>query len=219
MLQYAIQGAAATGHNPAAEFTRQFWVMDWILWALRALVEAWVVVYVFMTTPQSTMQRIALTAFELILIAIITLTLGPALHALGAGKTVYEVLGRGHLAWEYAIAAYTSIMMGAAAFAYQFQPFDIKEEVVIEGPGKKRKMEPEKENVTREEALPVVLETIRAAEGGKINQAELAGRFDVSRQTMGNWLKFWQREMVIAPLDGRGRFRVIEEEVEMPEFG
>jgi hypothetical protein len=225
MLQYAIQGSMATGHSPAEEFSRNFWVLDWILWAGRALVEAWVVVYVFMTRPQSTGQRIALTFFEVVLIVLITLTLGPAFHALGAGKTAYEVLGEMHLAWEYAIAAYTSIMMGSAAFAYQFQPFDIEEEV--SGPATSRDQADSVEamavgaistpsdngKMSRNEALPLVQEAIRE---DRLNQTELAEEAGVSRTAFNQWMDHWVENNVILRLPGRGNYALPEGEEELP---
>lgn len=216
-LQYIIQGAFATGGDPAT-FSDLFWFFDRALWGIRALIESWVIIYLFTTSVggRGFIHRLFLEAIllmlEIGLLALIIFTLGPAFQALGAKTTVYDLMGMGRYAgWSYGIAAYTALMMAGAGIAYKIQPLDI-------GPIKKRKKKV-KASVTREEALPTVIEAIKENDG-KISQRELAPQIGVAPGTLGNWLKLWQDEMVIGKLPGRGRFQVIEEEgMEIPEFG
>jgi len=131
-LQYTLQGALATDANVEA-FPDVFWVADYAAWALRALVEAWVVVYVFTTHTHGKLQGLVLGLIEIALLALIALTLGPAFRAIGAGERMYDSLTHeGFWLWNYGIAAYTSVMMAAAGIAYRMQPEDKIVEVKID---------------------------------------------------------------------------------------
>lgn len=231
-FQYMIQGTMATGGGPG-DFTTTFWAADRALWGIRSLIESWIIAYLVTTMTKKWYQEILLLVCEIALLALLAFTLGPVFQALGAQISVYQLLESGNYSqWAYAIGMYTSLMIFGASIGYKIQPFDIKEEAMeptvarekdesiprATDTAKKLVQETATAGKTsREEALPVVLEVIQSEEGA-INQSELADQFNVSRQTVGNWLKFWQEKMVIAPLNGRGRFRVVEE-VEMPEFG
>lgn len=120
--QYIVQGAMASGGTPEL-FAQNFWYIDYALWGLRSLIEAWVIVYLFQTVAKTTTQKYVLIGFEIALIALITLTLGPALFALTTGQKIAETMTIISLRyWTYGIAAYTSLMMGSAGFAYRVQP-------------------------------------------------------------------------------------------------
>lgn len=119
---YVVQGALATGADVTA-FPAWFWVLDYALWAARALIEAAVIVFLFSTTPGNKSQSRILAAFEIALIALITLTVGPALRAVGQKSTMVDSLTpTAFTAWSFGIAAYTSLMVGAAGYAYRVQP-------------------------------------------------------------------------------------------------
>jgi len=123
IFQYAVQGAMASGHNPA-QWDSWFWVSDFALWAVRALIEAWVLVYLFTTCARGRAFWV-LTVLEVSLIALITLTLGPALYALGQGATIAQTLtGWSHVAWSFGIAAYAPLMIAGAGFAFKLQPHE-----------------------------------------------------------------------------------------------
>ena len=122
VAQYTVQGALATGHNPV-EFPAWFWIADYALWGLRAIIEALVIVYLFATVTKTAWESAIIATFEVSLIALIVVTLGPALRALGYGQTVLLSMHEPwYTAWSLAIAAYTPLMMGAAGFAYKVQP-------------------------------------------------------------------------------------------------
>ena len=123
-LQYTLQGALATDANVEL-FPDVFWIADYAAWALRALVEAWVVVYVFTTHTKGKLQGLVLVCIEIALLALITLTLGPAFRAIGARERMYVSLSYGGFwLWNYGVAAYTSVMMASAGIAYRMQPED-----------------------------------------------------------------------------------------------
>lgn len=124
MMQYILQGALATGHV-ADFFGGMFWTVDSILWGLRAIIEAAVVAYLFQTKTESKSQQRALAWLEFALIALIALTLGPALRAIGTGKSMAASLQEPFFTiWNYGIAAYAPLMIGSAGFAYKCQPVD-----------------------------------------------------------------------------------------------
>jgi len=117
--QYVVQGAMASGAH-LADFPTWFLVADYALWAIRAFVEASVIVALFQVEPKTPPHARLLLAFEIALIALITLTLGPALYALGQGRTMAETLpGVWLLAWNLAIASYAPLMMAASGAAYR----------------------------------------------------------------------------------------------------
>lgn len=117
--QYVIQGAMASGAR-LDTFPAWFLVADYALWAIRAFVEASVIVALFQVEPKTPPHARLLLAFEIALIALITLTLGPALYALGQGRTMAETLpGVWLLAWNLAIASYAPLMMAASGAAYR----------------------------------------------------------------------------------------------------
>ncbi len=120
--QYIVQGAMASGGTPEL-FAQNFWYVDYALWGLRSLIEAWVIVFLFRTVAKTSTQKYVLIGFEIALITLITLTLGPALFALTTGLPIAETMTIISLRyWTYGIAAYTSLMMGSAGFAYRVQP-------------------------------------------------------------------------------------------------
>lgn len=210
LAQYVIQGATASGHNPA-EFPIWFWYADYGLWGARALIEAWVIVYLFTTQSDSWL----ITFFEIVLIGLITLTLGPAFRALGYGVSMRESVSEPWFTlWNYGIAAYTSIMMGAAGYAYRVQPEDaLNDELAnlqaeldrLQGNDISMRKELERANGELEAARAAVqsvsafavltpqqqvvwIAQNRNGEGQPTNQY-LAEEFDVHPATIGRWIK------------------------------
>jgi len=121
---YIIQGALATGAD-LKTFPALFWTVDWGLWGFRALIEAAVIVYLFSTEPQTKRQEFVLGVFEVALIALIALTVGPALRAAALGKQMVDTVAPWvFTAWSFGIASYTPLMVGAAGYAYRVQKDD-----------------------------------------------------------------------------------------------
>jgi hypothetical protein len=124
ICQYAVQGAMASGASPA-QWAETFWGVDYALWGIRAMIEAWTLVYLFSTVAQTRRQAWVLTGLEVALIALITVTLGPALRALGLGEPLRNTVdGWAFWAWNFGIAGYTSLMIAGAGIAYRVQPHD-----------------------------------------------------------------------------------------------
>lgn len=114
----------ASGGSPA-EFDPIFWRIDYGLWGVRALIEAWVIIYCFSTQTKRWWETVGLGIVEVALIALIFATLGPALRALTLRQPITEILNDQELIWwTYGIAGYTSLMMAGVGFAYKIQPYD-----------------------------------------------------------------------------------------------
>ncbi len=129
---YVVQGALATGADVQA-FPAWFWTLDLTLWGARALIEAAVIVYLFTTTPTTPGQRVTLALLEIALVSLITFTVGPALRAVGLGQAMVEsVTPAAFTAWSFGIAAYTSLMVGAAGYAFRVEG-DARETIDVDG--------------------------------------------------------------------------------------
>lgn len=121
---YIVQGALATGAD-IKTFPAWFWTVDYVLWGFRALIEARVIVYLFSTDPQTPRQEFILVVFEVALIALIALTVGPALRAAALGQQMVDTVAPWvFTAWSFGIASYTPLMVGAAGYAYRVQKDD-----------------------------------------------------------------------------------------------
>lgn len=130
MMQYAVQGAMAANHNPA-DFHIYFWYADFALWALRAIIEAVCVAYLFTTVATSRGDKWILTITEAAMLLTIAFTLGVIYRALGQSKLVYQVVADDFYTWwTYAIASYTPILMAGAGIAYRIQPIATGKQIV-----------------------------------------------------------------------------------------
>ena len=119
--QYALQGWLATGGEPSTLPDLVWWI-DAGAWAIRALVEAWVLMYLFSTQPKTDNQAHWLTGFEVALIALITVTLGPALYAIGNRLPIAAALPVwAYWLWAFGVASYAPLMLGAAGFAWRVE--------------------------------------------------------------------------------------------------
>lgn len=119
--QYALQGWLATGHAPDAIPT-WFWYADAAAWSIRAIIEAAALVYLFSTKATIEKDQRLLTGFEIALIALIVITLGPALYSVSEGGGITATMPWFlRLIWSFAVAAYAPLMLGAVGFAYKVQ--------------------------------------------------------------------------------------------------
>ena len=122
--QYVMQGAMATG-GQVQEFSQWFFVADYVMWGLRALIESWVIIYLFTTQARNASQGWFLGVLEVAIIALIAATLGPVLYALSGREALVVVLGGMRWLWAFGIAAYAPLLIGAAGYAYKVQPVDV----------------------------------------------------------------------------------------------
>jgi len=121
---YVVQGALATGAD-LASFPQWFWIVDYALWGVRAWIEARVILYLFSTHTTYKREARVLALFEVALIGLITLTLGPALRAVGTRQSVQDSMQAwAYTLWCFGIASYTPLMLGGTGYAYRVQPAD-----------------------------------------------------------------------------------------------
>jgi len=123
--QYILQ-SALIAPGGIAGLPPWFWEMDKAMWAVRALVEPWVIVYLFTTRSQSWWEKvlqIVLLAIEFGLLILIIVTVGPSIAAARLGIPPEPFMG---IPWDWMLAAYTSLMMAGAGFAYRVQPEDVQ---------------------------------------------------------------------------------------------
>lgn len=128
--QYTVQGVLASAHNPL-DFPQWFWVLEFIFWGARALLESWLVAYLFVTATPKLGQKLVITVWEGVVLVLIFFTVGGALRALGYAmlndyqSVMLESLKEPfYTYWSYAIGGYTATMMAAAGTAYRTQPTD-----------------------------------------------------------------------------------------------
>jgi len=173
--QYIVQGAMASGGTPS-EFAKWFWFIDYALWGARALIEAWDIVYLFTTKPKTKSQSIALIGFEVMLIALITLTLGPTLFALTKGVSIVEAINNDGLllAWSFGIAAYTSLMMGSAGVAYRIQPNENEDELTAIESELQEALSEKQKTHHQNEKLAGEIEALKSSLNGDLSWGKLA---------------------------------------------
>jgi len=212
--QYVIQGTLATGGTPAS-FGALFLLADSALWGCRALIEAAVIVYLFMTVPKTRAQSFILGAFEFALIAMITLTIGPSLRAMGLGLALKDTMpGELFVLWNFGLAGYTSLMMGAAGYAYRVQAgavenadveLEAKAQALVEAQNEIERLRKQLEQAPQPALLrgrgaskyPLFVEAQRGRDGqGTMTGAEIVRTFGVDLSTAGRWLKKYAEEGV-----------------------
>lgn len=124
MPSYSLQGWLAGGHS-AAELPFWFWIWETVAWSARALIEAGAILFLFETNAQTHTQERALLLFKIMLIALITLTLGVVVASAGLGQSIADALPRPlYWLWSFAVASYAPLMLGSVGMAYRIQPHD-----------------------------------------------------------------------------------------------
>jgi len=122
LCQYALQGILASG-RPTSELPDWFWPADWAFWAVRAIIEAVVILYLFETNTENARDRRLLNTFEIVLICLITLTISPAIRAQALGQTMPESVSPTIFTlWVFGLGMYSPLMIGGIATALRVQP-------------------------------------------------------------------------------------------------
>lgn len=123
MPLYTVQGALLTGHT-LEEWPLQFWLVEWIFWGLRSIIEIGVIYYMLVTETEHKRHAITLFSFEALAILLILITLGSVAVALDTKELLMmESLGREwSMVVKFGIVAYLPIIIGGAAVAYKIQP-------------------------------------------------------------------------------------------------
>jgi hypothetical protein len=116
---YILIGWQTGGHGPDTVI-QVFWVIEAGAWGLRALVEAWALVYLFQTVADSARANKILIAFEVALISLVALTVGLVIIANGNRLAIANGLPAPlYWFWSFGVAAFAPLMMGSVGFAYK----------------------------------------------------------------------------------------------------
>lgn len=115
---YILIGWQSGGHGPNT-VAPVFWLAEAGAWGLRALVEAWALIYLFQTaTSQPNVTRL-LTVFEALLIGLIALTVGLVIIANGNKQSISTLPPALFWLWSFSVAAFAPLMMGSVGFAFK----------------------------------------------------------------------------------------------------
>lgn len=116
---YILIGWQTGGHGPDSVI-QVFWVIEAAAWGLRALVEAWALVYLFQTATDSARANKILIAFEVALITLVALTVGLVIIANGKQLAIANGLPAPlYWFWSFGVAAFAPLMMGSVGYAYK----------------------------------------------------------------------------------------------------
>lgn len=116
---YILIGWQTAGHGPDT-VVQIFWVIEAGAWGLRALVEAWALIYLFQTATDSIRANKILVSFEIALITLVALTVGLVIIANGNRLAIANGLPAPlYWFWSFGVAAFAPLMMGSVGYAYK----------------------------------------------------------------------------------------------------
>lgn len=116
---YILIGWQTGGHGPDTVI-QVFWVIEAGAWGLRALVEAWALVYLFQTATNEAKTNRILMVFEIALITLVALTVGLVIIANGNRLAIANGLPAPlYWFWSFGVAAFAPLMMGSVGYAYK----------------------------------------------------------------------------------------------------
>lgn len=186
MLQYGLQGWLAAG-GKVADIPQWVWIADAGAWSLRAVIESLVLAFLFSIQAENATakERNVLLSFEVALIALITLTLGPTFASIGLQQSIVASLPMPlYWLWNFGIASYAPLMLGAMGFAYKLETRNAtqpeRNETVTESQHVATKAKPilPPKKVDRETAI------LQAIETGATRNSEIAKALNVAPSTV-----------------------------------
>lgn len=119
---YVLLGWQSGGHSPdeITTWLVWFWRIEAIAWGIRALVEAWTLVYLFQTVTSDRVSSRVLMGFEVALITLIALTVGMVVLTNGDKVAIAKGLPYWlYIVWSFSVATFAPLMMGSIGFAYK----------------------------------------------------------------------------------------------------
>lgn len=189
---YGLIGWQTGGHGPDSVIPL-VWLIEAGAWCLRALVEAWALIYLFQTQPDKPDK--ILTGFEIALISLIAITVTLVVISNGQKVSISQLPPILFWVWAASVAAFAPLMMGSVGYAYKTHRLTVvpvpdntlAQDVAALQQGLMDLQEhiAKKDNVTirRERVLDLLQNS------PKPTQAELARVLDVSVQTIKNDMK------------------------------
>lgn len=132
--QYVLLGVTGTNHDPTT-FYWAFWVVEFILWGIRSIVESICVGYIFMTVASRWQDRMTLSFFEIVILLEIATTIGVMTAAVGSSKSIYQMIAEYsngyYFLWAFAMGAYAPLMMAGSGVAFRIQPANVAQDDAI----------------------------------------------------------------------------------------
>jgi len=132
---YGLLGWQTGPHGPDS-VPGIIWIIEAVAWSLRALVEAWALIYLFSThtTNQKSQRILSIIEVALILLIIVTVTLLVVSNKRGVPTNDLPV----SLFWIWAIcvASFGPLMLGGVGIAYRVHEIPEVQQVIVEVPVK-----------------------------------------------------------------------------------
>lgn len=108
-----------TGPHGAKEVWALIWTVEAVAWSLRALVEAWALVYLFSTSTDDQKAIRALRWIEGALIGLIAVTVTLLVIANKSNQSVSELWGPLFWLWALSVASFAPLMFAGVGIAYK----------------------------------------------------------------------------------------------------
>lgn len=117
-----------TGPHGAKEVWAFIWTIEAIAWSLRALVEAWALVYLFSTNTQDQKAVRTLHWIEGALIGLIAVTVTLLIVANKMNQSINELWAPLFWLWAISVASFAPLMFAGVGIAYRVHNEPIKED-------------------------------------------------------------------------------------------
>jgi DNA-binding CsgD family transcriptional regulator len=115
---YGLIGWGTGGHGPDT-VAPIVWLIEAGAWCLRALVEAWALVYLFSTNTTNQTYSRALAAIEIALIGLIAVTVTLLIISNGSNTPVSKLPTPLFWVWAASVAMFAPLMFGGIGIAYK----------------------------------------------------------------------------------------------------
>lgn len=108
-----------TGPHGAKDVWAIIWTIEAVAWSLRALIEAWAIVYLFSTNTTNKKAQRQLTIIEIALIALIGLTVTLLVVANKNSQSINELWWPLFWLWAASVASFAPLMFAGVGIAYR----------------------------------------------------------------------------------------------------
>lgn len=182
-----------TGPHGAKEVWSFIWTIEAIAWSLRALVEAWALVYLFSTNTQDHKAIKTLHWIEGALIGLIAVTVTLLIVANKMNQSINELWAPLFWLWAVSVASFAPLMFAGVGIAYRVHIEPVKEDTtkldslfnLVE------KLQNRLKKLEDSEPGPVEKrrQQIKNFYGEGLTQAQMAAQLGVSIGTISNDIK------------------------------
>ena len=125
------------------------WLAEASAWAIRALVEAWALIYLFQTVADNKRSEWVLIIFEAALIILTCIVIGLTIFSARNGQSIDTLSPVLFAVWSGSVAAFAPLMLGAVGYAYKHHREPVDQDLVEAV----NRLEREAENLETDNAL------------------------------------------------------------------